>query len=200
VGSPGGEAAAILTTIAAAVRGCTRCRLHGTRTVAVPGEGPAETTIFLIGEAPGKDEDLSGRPFVGRAGRILDRALDAAGLARDSVFVTNVVKCRPPGNRKPKSDERDACRLHLLAEIRAVQPRIIVTLGSTALRGLMGPGLSLQEARDRSLQFGGVPVKATYHPAAVLYNRNLEGALRRDLRKVARASKLHSVRDHRART
>jgi len=192
--SPAEGSAAILETTAAAVRGCTRCRLHATRTLAVPGEGPVEAAILLIGEAPGKDEDLSGRPFVGRAGRILDRALNAAGLARDSIFITNVVKCRPPGNRRPKSDEKGACRLHLLAEIGAVRPRIIVTLGSTALRGLMGPGLGLREARDRPLQFGGVPVTATYHPAAVLYNRRLEASLRSDLRKVARATRPPRVR------
>ena len=193
------QGAPALEILAAAVRGCTWCRLHTTRTVAVPGEGPATAAVLLIGEAPGKDEDLSGRPFVGRAGRILERALEAAGLPRGSVFITNVVKCRPPGNRKPRSNEVETCRPHLLAEIREVQPQIIVTLGSTALRGLMGPGLDLKEARHQSLHLGTLPVRATYHPAAVLYNRSLEKALRRDLRKVARAIEPHRAKSRRRR-
>ncbi len=163
----------------------------------MPGEGPATAAVLLIGEAPGKDEDLSGRPFVGRAGRILERALEAAGMSRDSIFITNVVKCRPPGNRKPQSSEMEACRPYLLAEIGAVQPQVIVTLGSTALRGLMGPGLDLKEARRQTLHFGTVPVRATYHPAAVLYNRTLERALRHDLRTVARVIEPHSASPYR---
>jgi len=168
------------------VRACVRCRLHEGRTNAVPGEGPADATVMLVGEAPGKEEDASGRPFVGSAGRILEAALKAAGLPRDVVFITNVVKCRPPGNRTPKADEIGACRPYLLKQIAAVRPKVLVTLGSTALRGLLGPGNELKEARSKTLRWGEIPVIPTYHPAAVLYNRKLERALRRDLRKVAR--------------
>ncbi len=188
------ERAVSLEQTAAAVRGCVVCRLHETRHLAVPGEGSVNAEVLLIGEAPGKDEDLSGRPFVGRAGRVLDRALESSGLPRPLVFITNVVKCRPPGNRTPRADEIEACRAYLLAQVEALQPRIIVTLGSTALRGLLGPGTELQDVRGASADFHGIPLIATYHPAAVLYNRNLERALIRDLRKVARRTESHPPR------
>ena len=175
-----------LEATAETIRACIRCRLHRTRSHAVPGEGPAGAAIFLVGEAPGRDEDASGRPFVGRAGRILDAAMRAARLPRDSVFITNVVKCRPPGNRRPKPDEAAACRTYLLAQIACVRPRVIVTLGATALRGVLGPGHELRTARGEDLRLGEIPVVATYHPAGVLYNRRLERDLRRDLRRVAR--------------
>ncbi len=168
------------------MRACTRCRLHEGRVLAVPGEGPLDAPVLLLGEAPGREEDAAGRPFVGAAGRILDAALRSARLDRASVYVTNLAKCRPPENRSPKADEVEACRPYLLAEIAAVRPRILVTLGSTALRGLLGPGYELKEARRKPLEFEGVPVVATYHPAAVLYNRKLERDLRNDLRRVVR--------------
>lgn len=174
-----------LERIAASVRACVLCPLSETRTNAVPGEGP-RGRIFLIGEAPGREEDASGHPFVGQAGRILERALAAANLTREDVFISNLVKCRPPGNRRPKSFEVATCRPYLLAEIDAVRPRVIVTLGATALRGLFGPSHELRAARGQVLTFAGYDVLATYHPAAVLYNRKLERALGRDLRKAAR--------------
>ncbi len=154
--------------------------------MAVPGDGPLNASAMLIGEAPGREEDVVGQPFVGQAGRILDRALQAAHLARDEVFITNVVKCRPPGNRAPKSDETDACRPYLLAQIEAVRPQVLVVLGTTALHGLVGPGQDLKAVRSKVLRFQGLPLLATYHPAAVLYNRKLERDLRNDLRKVAK--------------
>lgn len=183
---PDEAAAAALEETAASVRACVRCRLHESRTLAVPGEGRAGAAVFLLGEAPGREEDLSGRPFVGAAGKILDRALRAAKLARADVFVTNVVKCRPPSNRAPKADEVDACRAYLLGQIASVRPRVIVTLGSTSLKALTGSNVELKEARTRSHAFEGRVVIATYHPAAVLYNRKLEKELGSDLRKVAR--------------
>jgi DNA polymerase len=142
---------------------------------------------MIVGEAPGRDEDASGRPFVGRAGQILEAALATAGVRRESVFITNLVKCRPPGNRRPKRDEWEACRPYLLGQIAWVAPQVIVTLGATALRGLLGPGHELKEVRGKPLRLGRLPVLATYHPAGVLYNRKLEALLRQDLRKAARA-------------
>ena len=180
------ESRRALEATAATVRSCVRCRLHTTRTNAVPGEGDPHPRVLLVGEAPGRDEDASGRPFVGRAGRILDRALDEAGLTRKSVFVTNVVKCRPPGNRTPKADEIEVCRTYLMGQIACLRPAVIVTLGATATRGLLGNGVELKGVRGRTLTFSEIPVIPTYHPAAVLYNRNLERALVRDLRKAAR--------------
>ncbi len=131
---------------------------------------------------------------MGRAGRILDLALESVGLDRSRVFITNVVKCRPPGNRTPKADEMEACRPYLMTQIGALQPRVVVTLGSTALRGLLGPGVELKAVRGKTLEFLGLPLVATYHPAAVLYNRNLQAALIRDLRKVARRPETRAAR------
>jgi DNA polymerase len=150
--------------------------------------------VLLVGEAPGGDEDASGRPFVGRAGRILDAALKAARLPRESLFITNVVKCRPPHNRRPKRDELSACRSYLVSQIASVRPRAIVTLGATALRGILGPDHELKTSRGRTFQLGGIPVVPAYHPAAVLYNRDLERVLRRDLRKVARSTASPGIR------
>ena len=183
---PADERARSLEEIAAQVRTCTRCRLHEGRAHAVPGEGPLGAKVFLLGEAPGREEDASGRPFVGAAGKVLDAALKAARLARDTVYITNVVKCRPPENRSPKADEAEACQPYLIAEMAAVRPAVLVTLGSTSLQSLLGPGQELKDARGTSLQFEGLPLVATYHPAAVLYNRTLERDLRNGLRRVAR--------------
>jgi DNA polymerase len=175
-----------LDKIAASVRACTRCRLHATRIHAVPGEGPIDASIVLIGEAPGREEDASGRPFVGAAGMILDKALQASGLPRRETYITNVVKCRPPGNRRPKADEIASCRPYLLAEIEAVRPQVVVTLGATALRGLLGHSVRFKEARGRPIESGGVLLWPTYHPAATLYNRRLEAEIRSDLRSARR--------------
>jgi len=172
--------------IGSAVRTCTQCRLHRGRTQAVPGEGPIDADVFLIGEAPGREEDASGRPFVGSAGKVLEAALAVAGLPRKAVFITNVVKCRPPENRAPRADEIETCRPFLLGQIEAVRPKVLVTLGSTALRALMGKDIELRQARGKMLGFGAIPVLPTYHPAAILYNRRLERSLRNDLRKAAR--------------
>ena len=176
----------ILEKIATAVRGCTRCRLHATRIHAVPGEGPIDAPVFVIGEAPGRDEDASGRPFIGAAGKIFDKGLQAVGLPREETYITNVVKCRPPANRAPKADEIASCRPYLLAQIEAVRPKVAITLGATALRGLLGHPVPFKEARGQAIELGGVVVLPTYHPAAVLYNRRLEVEIRRDLRLAAR--------------
>lgn len=175
-----------LEALASEIRGCRRCPLHEGRTLAVPGEGPAGADLFLIGEAPGREEDAAGRPFVGSAGKIIERLLGDAGISREETFVTNVVKCRPPKNRAPKADEVAACRPYLEAQVDAVRPKVLVTLGATGLRSLFGAGEELAAARRKALQYQGIPVIGTYHPAAVLYNRKLEKELRADLRKVAR--------------
>lgn len=177
---------AALEDHATQIRACTRCRLHEERTLAVPGEGPVGADVLLIGEAPGREEDAAGRPFVGSAGKILRAALEAAGISSEEAFITNVVKCRPPKNRAPKADEVEACHPYLEAQIDAVRPKVLVTLGATGLRSLLGPAFELKAARSKVLRHGGLPLIATYHPAAVLYNRKLERDLRKDLMKVAR--------------
>lgn len=178
-----------LEEIAAQARVCVRCRLHESRTRAVPGEGRSDARIVLVGEAPGRSEDAQGRPFVGPAGRVLDAALRSAGLTRNAVFITNVVKCRPSANRLPRKDEIESCLPYLRSQIETVRPRLIVTLGETALRALVPTDASFANLRRKRHTFGGVRVIATYHPAAVLYNRRLEGALRADLRRAADAGR-----------
>ncbi len=180
------ERKAILEDTASRVVRCTLCRLHEGRKQAIPGEGSVDASVLFVGEAPGKEEDSTGRPFVGSAGKVLRRLLTSAGLSPDDVFITNVVKCRPPGNRGPKADEVEACRSYLLTQIEAVRPKVLVTLGATALRAVLGPGPELKSARSNVLRFGETPVLSTYHPAAVLYNRKLERELRQDLRRVSR--------------
>jgi len=170
-----------LGALAARIRRCVLCDLHRSRTHAVPGEGPARARILLVGEAPGRTEDEAGRPFRGAAGKLLDQALREAGIRRDRVFITNAVKCRPPGNRRPRAQEVFACRPYLVAQVEAVAPRVVVALGQTAVRDLFGPGASLARLRGRWGAFGGRPATGTYHPAGVLYNRKLYGRLVHDL-------------------
>lgn len=181
-------AASTVDTLAEAIRSCSLCRLHEGRTHAVPGEGPSDARIFLIGEAPGRQEDMQGRPFVGRAGAILEKALAKAGLSRSTVFITNAVKCRPPKNRPPRSDELATCRPYLVAQIEDLRPRVIVTLGGTALRDLLGQRPTIAQARRRPLHYGGIPVIATYHPASSRYNRGLVNTIARDLARAVKAA------------
>ncbi len=156
----------VLQEVAKQVMACTLCRLHEGRTRAVPGSGLAGSGILLIGEAPGKEEDRSGEPFVGMAGKKLDRALREAGLDRSQVYITNVVKCRPPQNRSPRADEVRCCRPYLLRQIEAASPSVILTVGGTSLRSLTGVKGPLRDLLHRKLAFGKTPVIATYHPAA----------------------------------
>src|SRR2546427_11739757 len=158
-----------LEDLAARIRGCTLCRLHEGRGHAVPGEGPADAKLFLVGEAPGRHEDAEGRPFVGVAGKVLDSVLGEVGLSRRDVFITNVVKCRPPENRRPRADEIAACHPYLVAQVRAVRPSVLVALGDTAVSGLLGASVDLASARRSVRRFEQIPVLATYHPAAALY-------------------------------
>jgi uracil-DNA glycosylase family 4 len=178
-----------LWRIATAVRGCTRCRLHADRTHAVPGEGPLDATFFFLGEAPGRAEDAAGLPFVGSAGKVLDAALAAARIPRDSVFITNVVKCRPPANRRPRDEEVAACRPYWMAQVDLIRPKVIVTLGTSALQAVRGPGAELRDFRREVFRFGRISVVPTYHPAAILYRRRLEPKFRGDLRKAIRVAR-----------
>ena len=152
----------------AAVRGCRNCRLGAGRTNAVPGEGNRSAELMIIGEGPGRDEDLSGRPFVGKAGQLLDRMLAAIGLDRGDVYICNVVKCGPPGNRNPEPDEAAACIPFLRAQFSLIRPRVILCLGSVALRNVMDPQGRITRDRGQWTQRKGVWMMATYHPAALL--------------------------------
>lgn len=145
---------------------------------------PPSSGILLIGEAPGKNEDLQGRPFVGSAGKFLDELLKSIGFSREEVYVSNVVKYRPPKNREPQEDEKDACRVWLNAELLFVKPRVIVTLGRHAL-GRFVPDAGITASHGQSFEHPtGIPVFAMYHPAAALYNPNLRDVLKKDFKEL----------------
>lgn len=156
---------------------CAKCRLRESRTKVVPGSGPCPASMMIIGEAPGKDEDFAGSPFVGRAGRILDQALADAGISRNEIYITNIVKCRPPKNRRPRADELSACAKYLENELRAVKPSVVCLLGATVARSLAGDFDKMGDiAGTRTMiAVGGLSVTAfvAYHPAACLYKREL---------------------------
>jgi uracil-DNA glycosylase len=150
---------------------CTRCGLAGTRTTVVFGEGDPGARLLVVGEAPGAEEDRTGRPFVGRAGQLLDRLLLSAGFERPSVYICNVLKCRPPGNRNPEADEMAACRPFLQRQIEIVGPAAILACGTFAAQTLLASEAPISRLRGAVHDFEGVPVVPMYHPAALLRNR-----------------------------
>jgi len=157
-----------LETLASAAAACTRCRLSETRRSVVFGEGSPTPTVLFVGEGPGAEEDQTGRPFVGEAGRLLEAMLAALGWRRDQVYIANVVKCRPPGNRDPEEDEMTACASFLERQIELLEPRVIVALGRFAARRLIGSQGSLASMRGRWFSMRGIPLLVTYHPAYLL--------------------------------
>src|SRR5215208_2942262 len=169
-----------LEKIASEVIGCPLCKLSRSRRNAVPGDGQLSSKIMFIGEAPGKNEDEQGKPFVGAAGMILNQALEKAGIKRAEVFITNVVKCRPPGNRVPENDERSICRQYLDRQISLIAPKIICILGSTAYSSILG-GKSITKNRGKIMERNGQKYFLTIHPAAAIYNKNLSSVLNNDL-------------------
>ena len=157
--------------LAEAVAHCTACKLHSTRTQGVLGVGDRNADWLIIGEAPGADEDAQGEPFVGQAGKLLDAMLAAIDLKRgDKVYITNVLKSRPPGNRNPEHDEVAACRPYLLAQIELIQPKLILALGRFAAQSLLDTDEAVGRLRGRVHQFQNVPLVVTYHPAYLLRN------------------------------
>lgn len=167
----GGPALDSLDAVAEAIAGCRKCPLCEGRTRTVPGEGVPTATLMCVGEGPGQTEDETGRPFVGAAGQLLDEILAAIGMSRQTnTFIANIVKCRPPQNRKPLPDEMAACLPYLHRQIALVRPRVILALGSTAAEGLLGSRKALGELRNRVHTYGGIPLVVTYHPAALLRN------------------------------
>ncbi len=147
---------------------CTRCRLHAGRTHLVFGVGDPEARLMFVGEGPGADEDAQGEPFVGRAGQKLNEMIRAIGLERRAVYIANVVKCRPPENRPPQPDEVATCSPFLFAQIEAVRPRVIVTLGAPAAHTLLGTKLGIKRIRGTWQSYRGIPVMPTFHPAFLL--------------------------------
>ena len=159
-----------LDRIAELVRACTRCPLHRTATQGVPGEGKPDAELVVVGEAPGADEDASGRPFVGASGQLLTKILAAINLRREDVFIANVVKHRPPGNRNPAPDEVEACSPYLVRQLEVLRPKVILTVGNFAAQTLLGTKLGISKLRGQVHLYHGVPLVATYHPAALLRN------------------------------
>ena len=171
------------------VRSCTKCALHQSRTSAVPGEGPEGADIMFVGEAPGFHEDRQGRPFVGAAGKFLDELLAMIGLRREEVYICNVLKCRPPQNRDPQSDEIEACKPYLDRQIELIQPKIVVTLGRFSMARWF-PGARISrihgQARKRRLpqSDGSRLYYPMYHPAAALHQPSLRGTVEEDMRRI----------------
>jgi DNA polymerase len=167
------------------VLNCDRCGLAQTRTHVVFGEGNPHAKIFIIGEAPGRDEDLQGRPFVGKSGQLLDRILAACGFTREEhVFIGNIIKCRPPGNRVPLPEEAAACMPYLLEQIDRIDPKIMILLGATALNHMMGPQYRITRVRGQWLTWHNRLVMPVFHPAALLRNPALKRDTWEDFKKI----------------
>jgi len=177
---------AVLDAIAAEVRVCERCRLSAARTNAVPGEGSPDTEVVFVGEGPGQNEDRSGRPFVGAAGALLEELLRMIGWSREEVFITNVVKCRPPNNRDPEPDEIAACAPYLQRQLQALDPALLVTLGRFSLQTFMpGDRISRVHGTERPIDPAtgarAAVGYAMYHPAAALRQGALKETMQRDM-------------------
>jgi len=165
------------------VNNCAKCDLHKSRTNAVFGKGPIDAGVMLIGEAPGREEDIQGVPFVGRAGKKLDSILAEAGIDFDEVFITNVVKCRPPGNRNPENYEMMKCNPYLLEQIRVISPEVIVLLGNIALSLVTGTASGITKMRGKTLEYMSIPAIPTFHPAYILRNPGSEKIVIEDFKK-----------------
>lgn len=172
-----------LETLAAEVAECTRCLLHRGRTRAVPGEGPGDAGIMFIGEAPGFHEDQQGRPFVGAAGNFLEELLESIGLKREDVFITNVIKCRPPGNRDPLPEEIEACKPYLDRQIELLQPKLVVTLGRFSMARAF-PKARISRIHGQPRKVGGVIYYPMYHPAAALHQPSLRHTVVEDMQRI----------------
>jgi DNA polymerase len=175
-----------LKELAAAVRVCTACPLSRTRKNAVPGEGDGKRGIVFVGEAPGAKEDQQGRPFVGQAGKMLGGLLKKNGILREEVFITNVVKCRPPKNRPPKREEVAACRPYIDRQLELLRPTIVCPMGNSALRALVDPLANITKMHGRPVEIKGLRVMPLYHPAAVLYRRRLMTDMEKDFSEIRR--------------
>jgi uracil-DNA glycosylase family 4 len=172
-----------LESLAAEISRCTRCLLHRGRTKAVPGVGPSNAEIIFIGEAPGFHEDQQGLPFVGAAGNFLDELLESIGLKREEVFIANVIKCRPPGNRDPLPEEIEACRPHLDRQIELIQPKLVVTLGRFSMARAF-PKARISRIHGQPRKIGGVIYYPMYHPAAALHQPSLRPTVEEDMRRI----------------
>ena len=176
--------AAALESLRESIGDCCRCSLAETRTCLVFGVGNPNAELMFVGEAPGRNEDLRGEPFVGAAGRLLDELLASIGLVRDDVYIANVLKCRPPGNRDPRPDEIETCTPFLAAQIAAIAPKVIATLGNFATKYLLGTEKGITTLRGRLFHVDGRRVVPIFHPAAALYSPDKRDVLFEDFRRL----------------
>src|SRR5512135_1154840 len=184
-----------LTDMYAQIRTCPKCDLSQSRTNAVPGEGPEDAAIMFIGEAPGFHEDRQGRPFVGAAGQYLDELLALIGMDRNKVYITNVVKCRPPQNRDPQPHEMEACRPYLDCQIELIKPKVIITISRFAMARWF-PDKKISEIHGRAKRFGDLVVVPMYHPAAALHQPALKATLEADFKRIPQILKdMRHVKD-----
>lgn len=173
-----------MAAIAAEIAACELCELHQTRNRTVPGQGHDNPAIMFVGEAPGADEDAQGVPFVGRAGKLLTRMLERLGLSRDEVFIANILKCRPPKNRTPLPAEIAVCRPYLERQIKQLKPKVIVALGGTAMRGLLGEETPISKLRGKWMTYQDTPLMPTFHPSYLLRNRKARWEVWNDMLEV----------------
>mgnify|MGYP004005739913 FL=1 len=162
---------------------CTKCELSETRTNSVPGKGNFKSDVIFVGEAPGKNEDEKGEPFIGIAGKKLSSALENAGVSRDDIYITNIVKCRPPSNRIPKTNERETCQEYLKQEISIIKPKIICVLGNTVFNSILG-GSEIMKYRGKVAQKDKQLYFISLHPAATIYNQKLVDVFKKDIKKL----------------
>ena len=168
------------------VKECKKCRLYNNRTKIVFGVGNKKADIMFIGEGPGADEDLKGEPFVGKAGKLMDKAFEGIGITREKIYIANIVKCRPPSNRTPEDDEASACLNYLRNQVILVKPKIIVLLGNVALKNILGKDLSITSSRGKWVEKKGILYMPTWHPAALLRDENKKIEFWLDLKEVVK--------------
>lgn len=166
---------------------CERCKLHRTRRTIVFGEGNDKARLMLIGEGPGYDEDVQGMPFVGKAGQLLTKILQAIEINREEVYITNIIKCRPPQNRNPESDEIENCHPFLLKQIRAIRPKVICALGTFSAQTLLKTDVKITALRGKAYDFSGIQLFPTYHPAYLLRNPEKKREVWEDMKQIAKA-------------
>jgi len=184
-----GDKAKAMEELRARIGDCRLCKLHKGRTNLVFGVGDPGAELMFIGEGPGRDEDMQGEPFVGLAGQLLTKIIQAMGYNRSDVYIANIVKCRPPQNRAPEPDEVDACVGFLMSQVDIIRPKVIVCLGNVAVQSLFGPTLKITKARGKFLEWQGIPVMPTYHPAFLLRNANMKKPVWEDMQKVMKLLK-----------
>ncbi len=167
-----------------AIKGCSKCVLANDRNNVVIGDGNKEANLLIVGEGPGKNEDLKGKPFVGRAGQLLDKILQAIDLSREEVYITNIVKCRPPNNRDPLSEEKESCLPYLRAQFLLIRPKIILCLGRIAAQTLIEPNFKITKQHGQWYDKKGVSMMATFHPAALLRDPSRKKSVWEDVQKL----------------